>query len=98
MSGLSQVYVWYRVDGDPACARDAITAMMLDLAIRTGVAGQLFERSNDASTWMEVYADVDDHPAFERSLARAAKAHSVGKYVDGDRHVECFCAAGALKR
>jgi hypothetical protein len=88
-------YVWYRVAGDTARAREAITAMMLDLAMSTGVAGRLFERAEDASTWMEVYADIDDRRAFERRLERAVKAHGAANYADGGRHVECFCAAGA---
>jgi hypothetical protein len=87
-------FVWYRVAGDPGCARAAITAMMLDVAMATGVAGRLFERADDASTWMEVYDDVDDRRAFERRLARAVAAHDVAQYADGGRHVECFCAAG----
>jgi hypothetical protein len=89
-------FVWYRVAGDPACARAAITAMMLDVAMSTGVAGRLFERADDASTWMEVYDDVDDRRAFEKRLARAVAAHDVAQYADGARHVECFCAAGNL--
>jgi hypothetical protein len=43
---------------------------------------------------MEVYDDVDNRRAFERSLARAVAAHDVAQYADGGRHVECFCAAG----
>ncbi|MEP7062857.1 MAG: DUF4936 family protein [Betaproteobacteria bacterium] len=93
-----QLYVWYRVAGDPSCARDAITSMMLDVAMRTGVAGRLFERAEDETTWMEVYADVDDRRAFERALARAVKEHGARAFADGDRHVECFCAAGAMPR
>jgi uncharacterized protein DUF4936 len=93
-----QLYVWYRVAGDLTCARDAITSMMLDVAMRTGVAGRLFERAEDEATWMEVYADVDDRRAFERALARAVKEHGAGDFADGGRHVECFCAAGALAR
>jgi len=89
-------YVWYRVAGDAAHAREAITAMMLDVAIRTGVAGRLFERADDAATWMEVYADIDDRRAFERALARAVKAHAAAALADGERHVECFCAASGL--
>jgi hypothetical protein len=91
-------YVWYRVAGDATCARDAITAMMLDVAMRTGVAGRLFERAEDATTWMEVYADVDDRRAFERALERAVKQHGASQFADGGRHAECFCAAGALQR
>lgn len=98
MNDTHHLYVWYKVAGDAARAREAITAMMLDVAMSTGVAGRLFERAEDASTWMEVYADVDDRRAFERKLARVVKDHGAEKYADGGRHVECFCAAGALQR
>ncbi len=98
MIGAHQVYIWYRLAGDPASARDAITEMMLEVAIKSGVAGRLFERADDASTWMEVYEDIVDRKAFERVLARAAKAHGAGDYADGGRHLECFCAAGAVYR
>ncbi|HEY7904943.1 MAG TPA: DUF4936 family protein [Casimicrobiaceae bacterium] len=87
-------YVWYRLAGDPACARAAITAMMLDVAMSTGVAGRLFERADDASTWLEVYDDIEDRHAFERRLARAVADHAAAQFADGGRHVECFCAAG----
>ena len=98
MSDAHQVYIWYRLAGDPVRARDAITAMMLEVAIKSGVAGRLFERADDASTWMEVYEDVGDRKAFERVLARAAKAHGADAYADGGRHLECFCPAGAAHR
>jgi Domain of unknown function (DUF4936) len=88
------VYVWYRLQGDPARAREAITAMMLDVALATGVAGRLFERSDDAATWMEVYEDVTDRAGFERRLARAVADHAAQDFADGGRHAECFCAAG----
>lgn len=88
---LQNVYVWYRLAGDSACARAAITEMMLDIAADTGVAGRLFVRSDDPSTWMEVYEDIDDRAEFERTLAEATAAHDVTAYADGGRHVECFC-------
>lgn len=96
MNDARHIYVWYRVAGDASRAREAITAMMLDVAMTSGVAGRLFERAEDASTWMEVYADIDDRRAFERKLARAVKSHGAEQYAEGGRHVECFCAAGTL--
>ena len=98
MKGCLNYYVWYRQSGDAGCARAAITAMMLDVALSTGVAGRLFERADDACTWMEVYEDVDDRRAFERRLARAVKEHAADQYVQGERHLECFCPAGDSRR
>ncbi|MEO8847555.1 MAG: DUF4936 family protein [Casimicrobiaceae bacterium] len=98
MNDAHHFYVWYRVAGDVAHAREAVTAMMLDVAMRTGVAGRLFERAEDATTWMEVYAEIEDRPAFERGLVRAVKAHGVDALADGGRHVECFSPAGSTPR
>ena len=94
---VQQVYVWYKLAGDSALAHAAVTGMMLDIAAETGVAGRLFVRTDDPSTWMEVYEDVDDRAGFERVLAAATAAHAVAGYADGGRHVECFCPmAGTL--
>ena len=87
-------YVWYKLAGDSAHAREAVTAMMLDLAMTTGVAGRVLVRNDDARTWMEIYEDVDDPEAFERVLAAAATRHRVAALADGGRHVECFRACG----
>jgi hypothetical protein len=88
---LQHVYVWYRLAGDAACARAAITEMMLDVAAETGVAGRLFVRSDDPSTWMEVYEDIDDRIEFDHALAQSSAAHNVAAFADGGRHVEWFC-------
>ncbi|MBS0318976.1 MAG: DUF4936 family protein [Proteobacteria bacterium] len=87
---VHHVYVWYRVTGDAGCARAAVTEMMLDIAAETGVVGQLCARADDPTTWMEVYADIDDRAEFDAALARACAAHGVDAYADGGRHAECF--------
>ncbi len=91
------VYVWYRVAGDAARAREAVTAMMLDVALSTGVAGQLLQRTDDGATWMEVYEAIDDRAGFERRLARAVREHDAAAFAADGRHLECFCASGALR-
>lgn len=90
-------YVWYRLAGDPACARAAVTAMMLDVAMACGVAGRLLVRADDRTTWMEVYEGVDDPLTFETALARAIAEHDVDAHAQDGRHVERFvdCGAGA---
>jgi|KBSSwiStaDraftv2_1062776.scaffolds.fasta_scaffold1535087_2 hypothetical protein len=87
-------YVWYRLAGAAAPARAAITAMMLELAATTGVAGRLLVRADDARTWMEIYEDVDDAEAFERALGDAVVDHRADTLADGGRHVERFCGCG----
>ena len=88
---LQHVYVWYRLAGDAASARAAITEMMLDVAAETGVAGRLFVRTDDPSTWMEVYEDIDNRMEFDTALAQSTAAHAVATFADGERHVEWFC-------
>lgn len=87
-------YVWYRLAGDAACARAAVTAMMLDVAMACGIAGRLLVRADDRTTWMEVYEAVDDPMAFETALARAGAAHGVEAHAQDGRHVERFVDCG----
>ena len=87
-------YVWYKLAGDPARAREAVAAMMLDLALSTGVAGRVLVRNDDARTWMEIYEGVDDVEEFERVFSAAVARHGVATLADGGRHVECFRACG----
>ncbi|MEO8486839.1 MAG: DUF4936 family protein [Betaproteobacteria bacterium] len=89
-------YVWYRLAGDACEARAAVTAMMLDVALESGVVGRLLKRADDAATWMEVYEAVDDPEGFERALAEAVAEHGAQAYADGGRHIERFVACGML--
>jgi hypothetical protein len=90
-------FVWYRLAGDPCEARAAVTAMMLDVAVDCGVAGRLMRRSDDPSTWMEVYETVVDPAGFERALASALERHGALAYANGGRHVERFVACDAIE-
>ena len=88
-------YVWYQVTGDPQHARTAIDAMMTDLARRTGIAGRLFLRRGESSTWMENYEGVSDPALFEREFIAVALEHDLARFINaGGRHVEAFVAAG----
>jgi hypothetical protein len=89
-------YVWYRIVGDAATARAAVTSMMLDVAAECGVAGQLMMRAEDPRTWMEIYDEVDDVPAFEQALARACEEHGVTALADEGRHIERFARCCAM--
>jgi Domain of unknown function (DUF4936) len=86
-------YVWYTVEGDRAAARRAIEAMMRAIEQRTGIAGRVLARRDDAATWMEIYEHVDDDASFERALRAAADEHGAARIaVGGQRHVERFAA------
>lgn len=90
-------FIWYRLGGEAAAARAAVTAMMLDIAADCGIAGRLLVRADDASTWMEIYEAVDDPPAFEAALARALERHAVAGLARDGRHVERFVACDAAE-
>jgi hypothetical protein len=87
----ASVYVWYRVDADTADARAAVARLVADVAQRTGVAGRLLARVDDATTWMEVYEAVGDADAFARTLEARAAALGVASATGcGERHVDRF--------
>lgn len=59
---------------------------------KTGVAGRLLRKRDDAATWMEIYEGVQDAPAFERSLAECVEAIRFTDVLQSGsaRHLECF--------
>ena len=87
-------YVYYRVRADVSHedAEATVRAMQAALERRSGVAGRLMERRDDAVTWMEIYEGVADPPAFEAALQIEAEAHRVAHIVEpgSARHVERF--------
>jgi hypothetical protein len=91
----SQFYVYYRVTADTAAARATIGALMADVEERTGVSGRLLSRSDDPSTWMEIYQPVGNPGAFARTLATCVrKCAATAVAVHGIRTVERFSALG----
>ena len=92
-------YVYYRIVADTTAARERIAALMADIEARTGVAGTLLARCDDASTWMEAYTPVTRAVTFRRALAELAKKHDASALTaDGQRHVEEFAAPAPLSR
>lgn len=88
---LAAVYVYYRVQGDPESATQAIQAMLQDVAARTGADARLLRRRDDAATWMEVYAPPGRIDAFLEALdACEARAGAAALAEGGRRHRECF--------
>ncbi|NMG31538.1 DUF4936 family protein [Aromatoleum evansii] len=87
-------YVYYRVraDAEHEDAEATVRAMQAALERRTGVAGRLLERRDDAVTWMEVYEGVADPEAFEAALRIETDAHQVADLVEpgAARHTERF--------
>lgn len=92
--GPTHYYIWYRLHGDPAAARHAVDGVLRDLAIQCGVQGRFLVRRDDPRTWMEIYENVADAPAFEQALAAAVQRHDAARFAEsGARHAEPFVAA-----
>jgi len=87
-------YVYYRTGADAARVRATVAPMQAWLAERTGVAGRLLRRVEDATTWMEIYEEVPDPAAFEETLAAAVERFGLRALLTAgaDRHVERFTA------
>lgn len=86
-------YIYYPVriglEGD--LARVLYNAQA-DLQARTGIAGRFLRRADDPWTWMEIYENVTDVPAFDAALEQAIERHGLLRFVDegGRRHTERF--------
>lgn len=91
---LTHYYVWYRIEGDFVAARNAVDAVVRDLAIQCGVKGRVLVKREDPRTWMELYERVGDPVAFELALSAAVVRHAVTRFAEGGkRHTEAFVAA-----
>lgn len=89
---MFNVYVNYRLD--PSCVAEAetvIRALMAQMTCRAGVEAQLLKKRDEPLLWMESYSGISDAESFLRELSSAANECDVGTYLNGERHVECFC-------
>jgi len=71
---LLQYYVYYKFD--PARIeelRAVVQSLFSEVRKSTGVQGQWLQRRDDATTFMEIYNDVDDPSVFDRTLALATE-------------------------
>jgi uncharacterized protein DUF4936 len=87
-------YVYYRVPAENAeRARKAVGAIQRELSGTTGVAGRLLRRRDDASTWMEIYENVQDGARFEAQLAGLVERHALSALLapGSSRKHEVFC-------
>ena len=83
-------YIYYRVITDDAETERQIRSMQARLDCRSGNHGSLLKRHDDPLTWMEIYEQVSDGPAFEQQLARAVAEFDVAMFINGNRITECF--------
>ena len=98
MSGATHFYVWYTVTAERELAVRAVADLIAAVEEDTGVAGRVLARRDDASTWMEIYENVGDAAAFERTLATLVRRHDVARVSGGLRHVERFAALADILR
>ncbi len=89
----SHYYIYYpvRIGPEADLARGRYNAQS-DLQARTGVVGRFLRRADDPWTWMEIYENVADVPAFDTALEEAIERHGLLRFVDegGRRHTERF--------
>lgn len=94
---MRHAYIYYRVDAAQAsAAAERIDALLQAMTPHCGAPPRRLVRCDDAATWMEVYEDIADWPAFETALQNGLTALALSELLDGPRHLECFIApAGA---
>jgi hypothetical protein len=86
-------YIYYRVaPSEAARVRALVAAVQSALREDTGIQGRLLRRSDDPSTWMEIYEAVADPPQFEAALERLLAQHGFEGCMapDSRRHCERF--------
>ena len=77
------IYVYYKVaPGNEALVRTRVEEMQKQIAAATGTQGSLLRRRDDPSTWMEVYADVEEAADFESVLSDAVTRHQIATLAD----------------
>lgn len=89
---MFNVYVYYRLDpGRVAEAETVIRALMAQMTCRAGVEAQLLKKCDEPLLWMESYSGISDAERFLRELSSAVNECDVVTFLNGGRHVECFC-------
>lgn len=91
---MRHAYVYYRVD--PVAAPRAaagVDALFATLSAYCNMPPRRLMRCDDATTWMEVYEGIADWPGFSAAMAEHLRTSPLAPLIDGERHVEWFCAA-----
>lgn len=66
--------------------------LQAEVQASTGVAGHFLRKADDPWTWMEIYENVLDAPAFDAALEQAIDRHGLMRFLEdgGRRHTERF--------
>jgi hypothetical protein len=76
-------YVYYKITpGQADSVRLAAQSLFRKVENECGVRGRLMRRRDDPATYMEVYEDVTDEPAFEALLEREGKASGIARHLE----------------
>lgn len=89
----ASIYVYYKVDPERLRdLRDVVEQLFTAIQRESGVLGLWQRRRDDPTTYMEVYADVQDASRFEALLAREGERLGVNRFLapGGARRVELF--------
>jgi hypothetical protein len=89
----ASIYVYYKVDPERLRdLRDIVEQLFTAIQRESGVVGRWQRRLDDPTTYMEVYADVQNVPSFEALLVRECGKLRVERYLPpgGARRVELF--------
>ncbi len=93
---MPSYFIWYRVNQDDRDTELAIRSMMSRLACRSGSAGILLKKRDEARLWMETYSNVADTTRFEHLLRQAVDEFDIEMFIDGNRTMECFLAGDTV--
>lgn len=86
-------YIYYRIEERHGAELETrIRNMQADLRTRTGIPGRLLKKRGDPLVWMEVYEDVSDSAALERTLAELVEKYGINECLTpgSARMTECF--------
>lgn len=75
-------YIYYRIEAEHTAALAAAVAdLQAALLEATGITGRLRRRLDDPLTWMEIYEQVADGPAFEAVLDQLVTEHALLSFL-----------------
>ena len=89
----SHYFIYYPVRiGMEADLARGLYNLQAEIQASTGVAGRFLRKADDPWTWMEIYENVLDAPAFDAALEQAIDRHGLMRFLEdgGRRHTERF--------
>ncbi len=91
----SHYFIYYPVRiGMEADLARGLYNLQAEIQASTGIAGRFLRKADDPWTWMEIYENVLDVPAFDAALEQAIERHGLMRFLEdgGRRHTERFVA------